>query len=118
MNISGPGVLAAWKQFNKESRGEKTRLIVVHDEMELAFGKVKSRNGSLSCKGHRGLLSIGDSLRGQEYMRIGVGIGRPQSREPDLVAKYVLRPMTAWEKGLVEGCAHTVLAELERLEGS
>ncbi len=41
MNVSGSGVAAAWRQFQKESRGDLTRLVIVHDELELGLGQVK-----------------------------------------------------------------------------
>ncbi|KAE9378611.1 peptidyl-tRNA hydrolase [Stipitochalara longipes BDJ] len=116
MNVSGVGVAAAWRQFEKEGRGEEARLVVVHDELELAPGHVKVKNGSASAKGHNGLKSINGLLKGTEYTRIGVGIGRPESREPDVVAGYVLRKMSAQERAKVEGCVGKVEMELRRLK--
>ncbi|PMD37113.1 peptidyl-tRNA hydrolase [Hyaloscypha variabilis F] len=115
MNVSGVGVAAAWRQFQKEGRGEEARLVVVHDELELAPGLVKVKSGSASTKGHNGLKSINGLLKGTEYTRIGVGIGRPESREPDVVAGYVLRKMSAQERGKLEGCVGKVEMELRRL---
>ncbi|KAH7342266.1 peptidyl-tRNA hydrolase [Rhexocercosporidium sp. MPI-PUGE-AT-0058] len=115
MNISGPGVASAWRQFQKESRGEEMRLVVVHDELESALGQVKVRPGSASAKGHNGLKSIGEALAGKEYVRIGVGIGRPESRDKRDVADYVLRKMSGIERGRIEGAAGKVEVELRRL---
>jgi PTH1 family peptidyl-tRNA hydrolase len=115
MNVSGVGVAAAWRQFVKESRGEQTKLVVVHDELELPLGQVKVRSGLASAKGHNGLKSIKQMLPDVAYTRIGVGIGRPESREPAVVAGYVLRKMTGTERGKVEGCAGKVEAELRKL---
>jgi PTH1 family peptidyl-tRNA hydrolase len=115
MNVSGVGVATAWRQFVKESRGEDTRLVVVHDELELPLGQVKVRSGLASPKGHNGLKSIKQTLPGVDYTRIGVGIGRPESREPDIVAAYVLRKMSGSEKMKVEGCVGKVEAELRKL---
>lgn len=117
MNVSGAGVAAAWRQFVKESRGENARLVVVHDELELPLGQVKIRSGLASPKGHNGLKSIKQTLPRVDYTRIGVGIGRPESREPDVVAGYVLRKMTGAEKLKVEGCVGKVEAELRKLAG-
>ena len=117
MNISGVGVAAAWRQFVKDSRGEEAKLVVVHDELELALGQVKVKSGSASPKGHNGLKSIKEALRGMEYTRIGVGIGRPESRDPDVVAGYVLRKMSGPEKAKIEGCVGKVEVELRRLRG-
>jgi PTH1 family peptidyl-tRNA hydrolase len=115
MNVSGSGVSAAWRQFVKDARGEEARLVVVHDELELAPGQVKVKCGSASAKGHNGLKSINEVLRGVEYTRIGVGIGRPESRDPEVVAGYVLRKMSAQERMKVEGCVGRVEMELRRL---
>jgi PTH1 family peptidyl-tRNA hydrolase len=115
MNISGVGVAAAWRQFVKDVRGEEAKLVVVHDELELGLGQVKVKSGTASPKGHNGLKSIREILKGVEYTRIGVGIGRPESRDPDVVAGYVLRKMSAAEMAKVEGCVGKVAAELRKL---
>jgi PTH1 family peptidyl-tRNA hydrolase len=115
MNISGVGVAAAWRQFVKDVRGEEAKLVVVHDELELSLGQVKVKSGTASPKGHNGLKSIREVLKGVEYTRIGVGIGRPESRDPDVVAGYVLRNMSAAEMAKVEGCVGKVAVELRKL---
>jgi peptidyl-tRNA hydrolase, PTH1 family len=116
MNISGTGVAAAWRQFLKDG-GAEARLIVVHDELELDLGEVHVRSGNLSAKGHNGLKSIKEVLRGVEYTRIGVGIGRPQSRDPNVVATYVLRRMSGVERSKIEGCVGKVEEELRKACG-
>jgi PTH1 family peptidyl-tRNA hydrolase len=115
MNVSGVGVAAAWRQFQKEGRGEQAKLIVVHDELELAVGVVKVKEGSASAKGHNGLKSINGLIKGADYTRIGIGIGRPESRDPNVVAGYVLRRMTGQEKAKIESCVGRVEMELTRL---
>ena len=117
MNISGAGVAAAWRQFLKDSAATEARLVVVHDELELGLGEVRVRSGSLSPKGHNGLKSIKEVLRGTEYTRIGVGIGRPQSRDADAVASFVLKKMTAVERSRIEGCVGKVEEELRKMSG-
>lgn len=119
MNISGVGVAAAWREFLKGVReGEEARLVVVHDELEGALGAVKVRDGALSVKGHNGLKSIKEQLKGAPYMRIGVGIGRPISREPNAVANYVLKKMSPVERAKVEGSVPRVMEELRRLSSA
>ena len=103
MNVSGSRAAAAWRQFVKDARGEEARLIIVHDELELAPGQVKVKSRSASAKGHNGLKSINEVLRGVDYTMIGVEIGRSESRDPDVVAGYVLRKMSAQERMKVEG---------------
>lgn len=75
------------------------------------------RDGKASPKGHNGLKSIREKMPGVPYTRIGVGIGRPESREPGVVAGYVLRKMTQGERGKIEGCVGGVVGELGRLSG-
>jgi PTH1 family peptidyl-tRNA hydrolase len=117
MNISGKGVAKAWQQFQKEGAGDGRRcgLVVVHDELQLALGQVKVKDGKASPAGHNGLKSIRGMLGGASYTRIGVGIGRPESREPDVVAAYVLRKMTIAEKTAIENSVGRVEMELRRM---
>ena len=99
MNVSGPAVRSAWRLFNERLDAEaKTiaRLVVVHDELELPLGKIKISKGG-SAKGHRGLKSCIASLGGTEFWKLGVGIGRPVSRESGDVAEFVLKRMTPQE---------------------
>ncbi|TVY42644.1 Peptidyl-tRNA hydrolase [Lachnellula occidentalis] len=117
MNISGAGVSAAWRTFQKHSNGEQVGLVVVHDELELGMGEVKVKDGGASAKGHNGLKDIARYMKGQKWARIGVGIGRPESREPGVVAGYVLRKMGGSERAKIEGCVGRVEGELRRLGG-
>jgi PTH1 family peptidyl-tRNA hydrolase len=99
MNISGAALAVAWKAFNSQAGGGlEPKLVVLHDELELPLGQAKTKPGSQSPKGHNGLKSIRDLMRGVDYTRIGLGIGRPTSRDPDVVAGYVLRKMSPAEK--------------------
>ncbi|ATZ54497.1 Bcpth1 [Botrytis cinerea B05.10] len=117
MNVSGVGVTSAWTSFQREASSADCKLVVIHDELELPAGRINVKPGSNSPKGHNGLKSIRDTLRGQPYTRIGVGIGRPESRDAGVVANYVLRKMSAEEKRKIEGCVGKVLEELARLSG-
>ncbi|TGO51720.1 hypothetical protein BCON_0155g00030 [Botryotinia convoluta] len=117
MNVSGVGVTSAWTSFQRESSSAECKLVVIHDELELPAGRINVKPGSNSPKGHNGLKSIRDTLRGQPYTRIGIGIGRPESRDAGVVANYVLRKMSAEEKRRIEGCVGKVLEELARLSG-
>lgn len=75
------------------------------------------KDGSLSARGHNGLKDITLRLGGAKYMRVCVGIGRPESREPNVVAAYVLRKMSGSEMRKIEGAAGKVEMELRRLGG-
>jgi PTH1 family peptidyl-tRNA hydrolase len=65
------------------------RLVVVHDEIDLPFGEVRTRLGG-GLAGHNGLKSLKRELGSPEFHRVRVGVGRPDSTDPDLVAAYVL----------------------------
>lgn len=119
MNISGPGVAAAWKRFKTEAGTAGTGLVIVHDELELEMGQVKVRDGQASAKGHNGLKDIQRVVQGQgvKWWRIGVGIGRPESRERGDVSAYVLRKVQGTERRKLEGCVGVVEKELRRLGG-
>ncbi len=103
MNVSGVALAAAWKQHLRDHGAEESRLVVLHDELETALGKLRVRPGSQSPKGHNGLKSIREVMKGVDYLRMGIGIGRPVSREPNDVANWCLRKWTAAEReGLVK----------------
>jgi PTH1 family peptidyl-tRNA hydrolase len=65
------------------------RLLVIHDEIDLPFGEVRTRVGG-GLAGHNGLKSIAQGLGGRDFARVRVGVGRPDSTDPDVVAGYVL----------------------------
>ncbi|GAC1324366.1 MAG: hypothetical protein NVSMB25_21820 [Thermoleophilaceae bacterium] len=65
------------------------RIVVVHDEIDLPFGEVRARVGG-GLAGHNGLKSLKRELGGPDFQRIRVGVGRPDSTDPDIVAAYVL----------------------------
>jgi PTH1 family peptidyl-tRNA hydrolase len=86
MNDSGRSVAAAL-------RAVKLRLedvLVVHDHIDLPFGRLRLMEGGGSG-GHNGLKSI-TGLLGAGYARLRVGVDRPPSTDPDVVADYVLSP--------------------------
>lgn len=65
------------------------RVLVIHDEIDLPFGEVRARLGG-GLAGHNGLRSIRQALGGEQFARVRVGVGRPDSTVPDIVAAYVL----------------------------
>jgi PTH1 family peptidyl-tRNA hydrolase len=65
------------------------RVVVIHDEIDLPFGEVKTRLGG-GLAGHNGLRSLKQELGGTDFQRVRVGVGRPDSTDPDIVAGYVL----------------------------
>jgi peptidyl-tRNA hydrolase, PTH1 family len=65
------------------------RVVLLHDDIDLAFGDVRTRLGG-GLAGHNGLKSVRDSLGDDEFYRVRAGVGRPESTDPDTVARYVL----------------------------
>jgi PTH1 family peptidyl-tRNA hydrolase len=65
------------------------RVLVVHDEIDLPFGEVRTRVGG-GLAGHNGLKSIKKELGGAEFARVRIGVGRPSSTDPEIVSGYVL----------------------------
>lgn len=90
MNRSGPAVQEA-AQFYKI---EPPDIIVVYDEIDLAPGRIRVKQGGGSG-GHNGIRSV-DAHIGPEFWRIRLGVGHPG--HPDLVAPYVLRPFDLEER--------------------
>ncbi|HEY7316151.1 MAG TPA: aminoacyl-tRNA hydrolase [Candidatus Binatia bacterium] len=73
MNQSGESVTALLGHF----RSTPEDLIVIHDDLDLPLGRIRIRpNGGAG--GHRGVLSIMESLAGGNFYRVRVGIGRPR----------------------------------------
>ncbi|CZT21313.1 uncharacterized protein RCC_07176 [Ramularia collo-cygni] len=117
MNDSGKGVRAAYMAWAKNIVDGEGRLVIVHDELEKPLGAVTLKTGQgLSAKGHNGLKSIMSVMGNTPFVRIGIGIGRPVSRESNDVARYVLKKMDAGEKSAVEGSIDQVIAKLKQLE--
>ena len=65
------------------------RVLVLHDEIDLPFGEVRTRLGG-GTAGHNGLKSLRDSLGGADFQRVRIGVGRPESTDPELVSAWVL----------------------------
>lgn len=72
VNESGPAVLAALRTFGLEA----SDLIVVHDDLDLAFARIRVRPGGGSG-GHNGMRSIIRSLGTDAVARVKIGLGRP-----------------------------------------
>jgi PTH1 family peptidyl-tRNA hydrolase len=65
------------------------RVLVVHDEIDLPFGDVRTRVGG-GLAGHNGLKSLKRELGGADFTRVRVGVGRPDSTDPEVVSAHVL----------------------------
>ena len=64
-------------------------LVVAHDEIDLRFGEVRVRLGG-GLAGHNGLKSLRHGLGTPDFQRVRVGVGRPDSTDPEIVSAHVL----------------------------
>jgi len=90
MNDSGSSIQAAVRFF----KVPLDRLLVVHDDVDLLTGRLQARLGG-GLAGHNGLRSIAQRLGSQEFLRLRIGVGRPERGDPRPVADYVLSPFAA-----------------------
>ena len=77
MNLSGEAVGALMRRHRIV---DPTRLLVVHDELDLPVGTVRVKVGG-GLAGNNGLRSITQHLHTQDYLRVRIGIGKPRSKE-------------------------------------
>jgi len=91
MNRSGPQVqnIAGYFRILCED------MLVVHDDIDLAFGrlKIKEKGGD---GGHKGVRSIIDAFGGGDFTRLRIGVGRPDAEKD--AADYVLDEFTLEER--------------------
>jgi PTH1 family peptidyl-tRNA hydrolase len=109
MNEAGKSVSPARGEFQVPLE----RVLVVHDEIDLPFGEIRVRTGG-GLAGHNGLKSLKRELGSPEFRRVRVGVGRPDSTDPEVVAAYVLG---AWRQpaGEVRDLVERAAEEVERL---
>ena len=92
MNESGRSIAAAAGFFKVPIEN----VLVVHDEVDLDLGRIQARAGG-GLAGHNGLRSIAQMLGGPDFLRLRVGVGRPERGDPRDVASFVLSPFEPHE---------------------
>jgi peptidyl-tRNA hydrolase, PTH1 family len=85
MNDSGKSVSPARGELGVEL----DHVVVVHDEIDLPFGDVRTRVGG-GLAGHNGLKAVKAGLGSPDFRRIRAGVGRPDSTDPEIVSAHVL----------------------------
>jgi PTH1 family peptidyl-tRNA hydrolase len=97
----GPRVAVLWPQTFMNEAGRSAgpargalhldldRVLAVHDEIDLPFGEVRTRVGG-GLAGHNGLKSLRAGLGSPDFARVRVGVGRPDSTDPEIVSAHVL----------------------------
>jgi PTH1 family peptidyl-tRNA hydrolase len=91
MNESGHAVAGLRSYY----RVPESRIVVVHDELDIPFGSIRLKLGG-GDNGHNGLRSVTGSLGTRDYYRVRIGIGRPPGRLDPAV--FVLRDFAAAER--------------------
>lgn len=112
MNNSGDSV----KRLLDKHKITPADLLVIHDDMDLPPGKIRIRPGS-SSGGHKGASSIISYLGTQDFLRLRVGIGRPEAEASSLfmedeIIGYVLSDFTAEEKSVMSEVIRRVTAAI------
>ena len=106
MNLSGAAVEPVLRQYDESP----THVIVIYDDLDLAPGRLRIRTRG-GHGGHKGVKSIIEHLATQDFLRIRIGIGRPQNDTPDQtstsqdhrdnVVDYVLQPFSQEELPMI-----------------
>jgi peptidyl-tRNA hydrolase, PTH1 family len=123
----GPRVAVLWPQTYMNEAGRSAgpargalhvdldHVLVLHDEIDLPFGEVRTRVGG-GLAGHNGLKSLRQGLGSPDFARVRVGVGRPDSTDPEIVAAYVLgrwQQPEADVRALVERAADAAVRIIE-----
>jgi peptidyl-tRNA hydrolase, PTH1 family len=105
MNLSGSSLGAAARFFKLPTE----QIAVVHDDVDLGHGRLQVRLGG-GLAGHNGLRSVRQALGSAEFLRVRVGVGRPDRGDRRPVADYVLSPFEPEQDGeaLVSRAAEAV----------
>jgi len=85
MNESGRAVGAAARFY----KVEPSEVLVVHDEGDFDLGRLELKSGG-GLAGHNGLRSTAQHLKTQDFLRLRIGVGRPERGDPRPLADYVL----------------------------
>jgi PTH1 family peptidyl-tRNA hydrolase len=93
------------------------RTVVLHDEIDIPFGEIRVREGG-GLAGHNGLKSLKRGFGSADFWRVRIGVGRPDSTDPEIVSAWVLgrfREPPAEVEDLVERAATETERLIERL---
>lgn len=95
VNGSGESVRPLLKRFALAP----DRLVIVYDDIDLAFGRLRIRPGG-GTGGHQGLNNIVAHLHTKDFLRVKLGVGRPPGRMDP--ADYVLRRFSKAERATID----------------
>ena len=114
MNESGQAVRPLLKRHNVKPDEVATRLVIVHDELDLEPGIVRVKSGG-GLAGHNGLRSITSHLSTQDYLRVRIGVGKPPSAAEG--ADHVLRKLPPTERAVLDDAVVRAADAVESLVG-
>lgn len=106
MNRSGQAVGEACRYHQIEP----SEVLVIHDDLDLELGKIRLVTNR-GTGGHNGIRSIVEHLGTKDFMRLRVGIGRPQVKEE--VSNYVLNRFASEEQALVQQALENIEAAVQ-----
>jgi PTH1 family peptidyl-tRNA hydrolase len=89
------------------------RTVVLHDEIDIPFGEIRTREGG-GLAGHNGLKSLKRGFGSADFWRLRIGVGRPESTDPEIVSAWVLGRFRE-SQAEVEALVAAAAAETERL---
>jgi PTH1 family peptidyl-tRNA hydrolase len=95
MNLSGPAVRNLARFFGLET----SDLLVIHDDIDIVFGRIKIKQKGGDA-GHHGVMSLIDAFGSGAFVRVRVGIGRPDTRQE--VKGYVLNKFDAQQEASLD----------------
>ena len=104
MNNSGICIRELIEYFKIEAEN----VIVFHDDLDVDFGKIKTKFGGSSA-GHNGIESI-DKFIGKDYSRVRIGIGKPNGRAD--VNNHVLKDFDEEEKVELENITSNITSSI------
>jgi peptidyl-tRNA hydrolase, PTH1 family len=110
MNESGRSAARLVRRFKVE---DMTKLVVVHDELDLPLGTVRVKAGG-GLAGHNGLRSIKAWLRSDEFSRVRIGIGKPP-RGKEYGVDHVLSTPTRLERQKLNAATETAADAVEMI---
>jgi peptidyl-tRNA hydrolase, PTH1 family len=108
MNLSGNAARRLLAYFKMDI----SHLIVIHDDLDLPFGKLRLKTGGGDA-GHKGLKSITTCLGSADFMRVRMGIGKPSDRIP--VEDYVLQRFNPDESAMLQQSIQSAFEAVEEI---
>jgi PTH1 family peptidyl-tRNA hydrolase len=100
MNLSGNAVRELLTFFKADIKC----LIVIHDDLDLSFGTIRLKTGGGNA-GHKGLESIVENLGSSDFMRVRIGIGKPEDKAR--IENYVLERFEPKEEAVLKQVIQT-----------